>query len=79
MQFFSSCASTSEQRESLGEFNKQQIIFEAETFFAVLAYWLWFKRLELRSSTLYVDNEGTKFCMMKGSSKNVTFDLYCGI
>jgi hypothetical protein len=76
---FFSCALDSSQREILGEMNKQQIIFEAETFCAVLAYLLWIKKLTNRNSTLYVDNEGTKFCMMKGFSENATVDCLCAI
>ena len=59
--------------------NKQQIIFEAETFCAVLSYLMWIKKLTDRNSTLYVDNEGTKFCLMKGFSENAAVDLLCGI
>ena len=37
------------------------------------------KNIELRRRFLYVDNEGTKFCMMKGSSENETVEVLCGI
>jgi len=37
------------------------------------------KNIELRHRFLYVDNEGTKFCMMKGSSENETVEVLCGI
>ena len=67
------------QRSVLGEMTKQQIIFEAETFCAVLAYLFWMKRLEQRNPILFVDNEGTKFCLMKGSSDNATVDVICSI
>ena len=72
------CFSTSldeRQRSVLGEVTKQQIIFEAETFCAVLAYFFWMRLLECRNSILFVDNEGTKFCLMKGSSDNVVVML----
>eukprot|EP00435_Cladocopium_sp_Y103_P020251 s2204_g4.t3 len=65
------------QRAILGEANEKQIIFEAETFCAVLAYSFWMKSLDRRRSFLYVDNEGTKFCLMKGSSENAGVDLLC--
>ena len=76
---FFSCSLDNTQREILGELSKLQIIFEAETLCGVLAYLLWIKELEQRSSTLYVDNEGTKFCLMKGFSENHTVNALCGI
>eukprot|EP00435_Cladocopium_sp_Y103_P052490 s2135_g16.t1 len=77
--FFFSCGLDEEQRRFLGEMNKKQIIFEAETFCAILAYLLWMKNFEKRKCFLYVDNEGTKFSMMKGSSENETVDVMCSI
>ena len=76
---FFSCSLDAEQRAFLGEMNKQQIIFEAETSCAVLAYLVWTEELNLRNSFLYVDNEGTKFCVMKGTSDNLTVDAICAV
>ena len=75
---FFSCSLDRCQREFLGELSKKQTIFEAETFCGVLAYLTWIKRLEHRDSTLFVDNEGTKFCLMKGTSENSLVDILCG-
>ena len=77
--FFFSCELNPEQRRILGELSKKQIIFEAESFCAVLAYMLWMRKLEKRNSLLYLDNEGTKFCLMKGSSDNEFVDVLCSI
>ena len=71
---FFSCELTSDQRNLLGEQNKKQIIFEAETLCAILAYALWSECLKDRMGFLYVDNEGTKFSLMKGMSENATVD-----
>ena len=49
----------------------RQIIFEAETFCAILAYSLWTDLVKDRMCLLYVDNEGTKFSLMKGMSENL--------
>eukprot|EP00435_Cladocopium_sp_Y103_P043234 s526_g12.t1 len=73
-QFFS-CALDAEKRLILGEQSKKQIIFEAETLCAVLAYMLWTPDLECGKSFLYVDNEGTKFCLIRGASENDTVDV----
>ena len=67
------------QRAALGELTKQQIIFEAETLAGVLAYWIWEKFFEKRNCLLYLDNEGTKFCLIKGSSDNAVVDILCAI
>ena len=45
-------------REALGELHKKQIIFEAETLAAVIAYQLWAPRFSNRRCLLFVDNEG---------------------
>jgi len=37
------------------------------------------KELNFRNSFLYVDNEGTKFCLMKGVSDNLTVDAICAV
>ena len=76
---FFSCRLDSKQRAVLGELEKKQIIFEAETFCAVLAYLLWRDRIERRYCFLFVDNEGTKFSLMKGASENATVDDICAI
>ena len=71
---FFSCQLNDEQRSLLGEPSKKQIIFEAETLCAVLAYSLWEEKLNNRKSFLYVDNEGTKFCLIRGKSDNLVVD-----
>ena len=76
---FFSCSLNEEQRAVLGERSKKQIIFEAETFCAVLAYLVWSEHLNLRNSFLYVDNEGTKYCLMKGASDNEMIDAICAV
>ena len=76
---FFSCRLDSKQRAVLGELEKKQIVFEAETFCAVLAYLLWRDRIERRYCFLFVDNEGTKFSLMKGASENATVDDICAI
>ena len=58
----------------LGELQKKQIIFEAESLCALLAYCLWAESFSGRMSFLYVDYEGTKFSLIKGSSENPTVD-----
>lgn len=77
--FFFSCELSPEQRRILRELGRKQIIFEAESFCAVLAYMLWMRKLEKRNSFLYLDNEGMKFCLMKGSSDNEFVDVLCSI
>ena len=58
----------------MGERSKKQIIFEAETLCAVLAFSLWSKFFSGKKSFLYVDNEGTKFSLIKGKSENAVVD-----
>ena len=77
--FFFSISLDAMQRSALGEQTKQQIIFEAETLAGVLAYWIWKELFEKRNCFLYLDNEGTKFCLIKGSSDNATVDVLCEI
>ena len=77
--FLFSCALDEEQRAMLRERSKKQIIFEAETFCAVLAYLVWSDHLNLRNGFLYVDNEGTKYCLMKGASDNEMVDAICAV
>jgi hypothetical protein len=77
--FFFSVALDAEQRALLGEQTKKQIIFEAETFAGVLAYLLWNELILRRNCFLFVDNEGTKFSMIKGASENLVVDTLCAI
>ena len=53
---------------------KKQIIFEAETLAAVVAFILWKKKFSNKRCVMFVDNEGTKFSLLKGSPKNLTVD-----
>jgi len=62
-------------REALGELHKKQIIFEAETLAAVIAYQLWAPRFSNRRCLLFVDNEGTKFSLLRGVSENSVMDF----
>eukprot|EP00435_Cladocopium_sp_Y103_P045509 s1035_g13.t1 len=57
LKFFFSCELNEDQRNMLGELNKKQIIFEAETLCAVLAYCLWTSFFTDRTCFLYVDYE----------------------
>eukprot|EP00435_Cladocopium_sp_Y103_P070794 s702_g36.t1 len=77
--FFFSCPLDSDKHTILGEQSKKQIIFEAETLCAVLAHMLWAPELEDSKSFLYVDNEGTKFCLIRGSSENDFVDMLAQI
>jgi len=79
VKLFFSCELSEDQRKILGEPSKKQIIFEAETLCAILAYTLWLSHLRDRMCFLYVDNEGTKFSLMKGLSENATVDLMAQI
>ena len=63
-----------EQRRFLGEGTKKQLIFEAKTLSAVLAFCLWQSELEHNLSYFFVDNEGSKFALMRGFSDNVVVD-----
>lgn len=69
-----SCELSEDQRILLGEPIKKQIIFEAETLCAIVVYSLWSDCLKDRMCFLYVDNEGTKFSLVKGVSDNSTVD-----
>ena len=66
-------------RLALGELVKKQIIFEAETLSAVVAFVLWKQRFANKRCILFVDNEGTKFSLLRGSSDNSTVDLLAGL
>ena len=61
-------------RAALGEDFKKQIIFEAETLAAVLAFDLWKDFFAKKPCLIFVDNEGTKFSLLKGSSDNDVVD-----
>ena len=74
LRLFFSCQLDEEQRRVLGEPNKKQIIFEAESLCAVLAYKLWAEFISDKKSFLYVDNEGTKFSLIRGKSDNSVVD-----
>lgn len=74
LKLFFSCQLSEEQRVLLGELRKKHIIFEAETLAALLAYCRWTDLVAGRMSFLYVDNEGTKYNLIKGSSENPTVD-----
>ena len=58
----------------LGEGPKKQLIFEAKTLSAVLAFCLWQSELQHRLSCLFVDNEGSKYALIRGASGNVMVD-----
>ena len=74
LRLFFSCQLDEEQRRVLGEPNKKQITFEAESLCAVLAYKLWAEFIADKKSFLYVDNEGTKFSLIRGKSDNSVVD-----
>ena len=69
MQHFS-LVLTPTQREKLGSLRKKQIIFEAETIAAVLAFTVWARHFIHRRCILFVDNEGTKHSLISGVSEN---------
>ena len=65
-------------RDILGEHCKKQIIFEAETLASLVAFFLWHKLFKGQRCLIFVDNEGTKFSLLKGSSDNDIVDLLAG-
>ena len=65
---------SNEQRVALGELQKKQIIFEAETLGALVALGVWSRQIRFRRCVLYVDNEGTKFSLIKGYADNNVVD-----
>ena len=65
-------------RVALGEKRKKQIIFEAETLAAVTAFALWRPVVAGKKCVLFVNNEGTKLSLLKGTSDNETVDLLAG-
>lgn len=71
---FFSLELSDEQREVLGERSKKQIIFEAETLAAVLAFSFWSAVIGNSRTVIFVDNEGSKFALLKGVSDNLCVD-----
>ena len=61
-------------RQMLGEGQKKQIIFEAETLAAVVALAVWSSQIKFKRCVLYVENEGTKFSLIKGYADNHIVD-----
>ena len=78
VQFFS-LSLDAEARSTLGELVKKQIIFEAETLAAVVAYILWLELFSNRRCLIFVDNEGTKFSLLRGISDNAVVDFLAEI
>ena len=74
VQFFSLCLNEVAM-DALGASVKKQIIFEAETLAAVIAFRLWLPRFINKRCVLFVDNEGTKFSLLRGISDNLVVDL----
>lgn len=72
-QFFS-LALTAEQCRSLGSEHKKQLIFEAETLAALIAVKMWSSFMTNQKCLLFVDNEGTKFSLLKGFNDNLVVD-----
>jgi hypothetical protein len=72
--FFYSVSVGTEIRTLLGEGVKKQIIFEVETLAALLAALLWRTFCGNKRVVLFVDNEGTKFALLKGLSDNLCVD-----
>ena len=65
-------------RRTLGELVTKQINFEAETLAALVAYALWKSEVLNNRCLLFVDNEGTKFSLLKGASDNQVVDALAG-
>ena len=72
--FYFSLPVDAKLRQLLGELSKKQIIFEVETLAAVLSAFLWQDLFLHKRIILFVDNEGTKFSMLKGMSDNPCVD-----
>ena len=72
--YFFSLAVDEELRTLLGEKDKKPIIFEVETLAALLARNLWQPLFGSKRVILFVDNEGTKFSLLKGVSDNACVD-----
>lgn len=58
----------------LGSANKKQLTFEAETLAALIAAKLWTHVTKGKHCILFVDNEGTKFSLLKGFNDNAVVD-----
>lgn len=69
-----SIALSDRQQSLLGALQKKQIVFEAETFSAVIAMRLWQKPMHGSKCFLFVDNEGAKFSFLKGRNDNETVE-----
>ena len=76
---FFSIQLSADQRILLGENSKKQLIFEAETISAVIAFVLWMDDILHQFSILFVDNEATKFSLIKGGSDNPVVDALAEI
>eukprot|EP00435_Cladocopium_sp_Y103_P070007 s164_g34.t1 len=63
------------EEKILGELEKKQIIYEAETLAAVVAFFLWQENFVNQRCLLFLDNEGTKFSWPTGISDNPTVDV----
>ena len=74
MQFFS-LKLDAEARRILGELEKKQIIFASEILATVVAFVLWLERFFNRRCLIFVDNEGTKFSLLRGVSDNPIVDF----
>ena len=72
-QFFSFELSPA-QRQKLGEGKKKQIIVEAETLAAVAAFIAWSKCCAGKRVFIFLDNEGSKFSIIKDASDNAFVD-----
>ena len=72
--YFFSLAVDEEFRTLLGEEDKKQIIFEVEKLAALLATNLWQPLCGSKRVILFVDNEGTKFSLLKKVSDNACVD-----
>lgn len=73
VQFFS-LALDSAAREVLGESSKKQIIFEAETLAALIACLVWSDLMDNKRCFVFVDNEGSKFALLRGAAENAVVD-----
>ena len=59
-----------EMLKKLGEDHKAQLSFEAETLAMVLGFLLWSSSFDGRVGHLFIHNEGTNYCLLKGISDN---------
>ena len=67
---FFSIELTDDMLFQLGEAHRAQLILEAETLAAVLSFMLWSEVFSGRLGHLFIDNEGTKFSLLRGVSEN---------